>query len=106
MDLHLGETHVICPGNNTAVHSHVHINHTAHDMQYNSSANDFGQNGLFTDDLPPMFEQFWNKSTVPFFLLFLFPIISMRSVTFFTKFNVIGEYTKIFPLLYMNIYTS
>jgi hypothetical protein len=94
MDLQLGETHVICPGNNSAVHSHVHINDTAHDMQYTSSSmftHEFGQNGLIADDLPPMFEQFWNKSTVPFFLLFLFPIISMRSVTFFTKFNVIGE---------------
>ena len=75
--LHLGETRVICPSNNSAmnINSHVHINHTA----------------LIADDLPPMFEQLWNKKTVPFFLLFLFPVISMRSVVFFTKFNVIGQ---------------
>ena len=75
--LHLGETRVICPNNQTAlnINSHVHINHTA----------------LIADDLPPMFEQLWNKKTVPFFLLFLFPVISMRSVVFFTKFNVIGQ---------------
>ena len=75
--LHLGETRVICPSNNSAmnINSHVHINHTE----------------LIADDLPPMFEQLWNKKTVPFFLLFLFPVISMRSVVFFTKFNVIGK---------------
>ena len=74
--LHLGETRVICPSNHSAlnINSHVHIDHTA----------------LIADDLPPMFEELWNKKTVPFFLLFLFPVISMRSVVFFTKFNVIG----------------
>ena len=89
----LGTTHVLCPGNNSAIHSHVHNNSTGHDSIHTDSLFllDDVQPGLIGHDLPPMFETIWNKRTVPFFLLFLFPIISMRSVTFFTKFNVIGE---------------
>jgi len=61
------------------------------------------QPGLIGHDLPPIFEQIWNKRTVPFFLLFLFPIISMRSVTFFTKFNVIGT-VSVFFIIIITIY--
>ena len=90
--LHLGETRVICPGNHSAAtwHSHVHINYPADQIQ-GGNDNVFDAFQLVADDLPPMFEQLWNKKTVPFFLLFLFPVISMRSVVFFTKFNVIGQ---------------
>jgi len=42
-------------------------------------------------DSSSTFHRIWNKNTVPVFLLVLFPIICMRSVTFFTKFNCLGS---------------
>ena len=91
--LHVGEVHTICPSNNTALHSHAHVNYTAHAIQSLNDAKytpESGQITLIVDDLPPMFEFFWNKRTVPLFLLILFPIVSLRSVTIFTKINAIG----------------
>ena len=94
--IQLGTTHVICPGNNSAIHSHVHLNNTEVAIIHTDSMFllDYVHPGLIGDPLPPIFATVWNKRTVPFFLLFIFPIISMRSVTFFTKFNVIGMYSK------------
>ena len=94
-NIHLGETHVLCPSNHTGFNSHVHVNETTfHNQNHNDdfSMTSFSKEYLVTDDLPPMFEQIWNKNTVPFFLLFLFPLISLRSVTFFTKFNCVGKW--------------
>ena len=103
--IQLGTTHVICPGNNSAIHSHVHLNNTEVAIIHTDSMFllDYVLPGLIGDPLPPMFESIWNKRTVPFFLLFLFPIISMRSVTFFTKFNVIGKDSKENCWIYRNI---
>ena len=42
-------------------------------------------------DEPGRFARIWNKKTVPLYLLILFPVICMRSVTFFTKFNCLGK---------------
>ena len=91
--MRFGETHVYCPSNHSGFNSHIHINGSAQDIGRVDSnwLNDVAQGELIADDLPPMFEQIWNKNTVPFFLLILFPLISLRSVTFFTKFNSIGK---------------
>lgn len=43
------------------------------------------------DGLSPTFHKVWNKTTTPIFLLFLFPLICLRSISFFTKFNSFGE---------------
>ena len=91
--MHFGETDVLCPNNGTGFNSHIHINKTT----YNNRKNDYtwinavGGNELIAYDLPPMFQQIWNKNTVPIFLLVIFPLISLRSVNFFTKINCIGK---------------
>ena len=38
------------------------------------------------------FDYYWNSQTVPCFLIVLLPLISLRSITFFTKFNSLGKY--------------
>jgi len=37
------------------------------------------------------FDYYWNPSTVACFLTVLIPLISLRSITFFTKFNSLGK---------------
>jgi len=49
-------------------------------------------------DEPGRFARIWNKKTVPLYLLILFPVICMRSVTFFTKFNCLGSVSVAFIL--------
>lgn len=52
-----------------------------------------------TDVIPSQFDFFWNQQTVPCFLLVLLPLISLRSISFFTKFNSLGKPSKETPVL-------
>ena len=40
------------------------------------------------------FDYYWNPSTVACYLTIMLPLISMRSITFFTKFNSLGKLTQ------------
>jgi len=51
------------------------------------------------------FDRIWNRKTVPLYLLILFPVICMRSVTFFAKFNCLGSLSVGF-ILFMICYWS
>jgi len=73
---------VFCPS-----HPDVH----AEEMRQNSSSY-----------VPTLFDDFWNSSTVPCYLtIILVPLISIRSVSFFTKFNSLGE-TIFYTEKYLN----
>ena len=41
---------------------------------------------------PGDFDYWWSVQTVPCFLLILLPLISLKSITFFTKFNSLGRF--------------
>ena len=54
----------------------------------------FADHFNFTDPGPSStFDYYWNPPTVACYLtIFMLPLISMRSITFFTKFNSLGEF--------------
>ena len=55
----------------------------------------FNHSGFYDPSPNPneTFDYFWNSSTVACYLVILLPLISLRSITFFTKFNSLGEFS-------------
>ena len=52
------------------------------------------------------FEEIWNKKTAPLFLIpILFPLLNLKDITFFTKFNSLGV-VSIFYVLFFVIFTT
>jgi hypothetical protein len=52
----------------------------------------FNDSGLADPPNPnATFDEYWNPSMVACYLLILLPLISLKSITFFTKFNSLGD---------------
>ena len=50
-----------------------------------------------------LFERVWNRKTVPVFMLLIYPLLCLRDVGFFTKFNSLGT-CSVFFVFFLNIY--
>ena len=52
------------------------------------------------------FDKIWGQfSTVPLFLiLILFPLVNLKSATFFTKFNALGKSQPVYIFLYLTLF--
>jgi hypothetical protein len=67
-------------------------NDTDFDFDNNNNNNSLYGNSTTTD----VFDQFMNPMTAPCYLFLLLPMISMKSPTFFTKFNSVGTINVFF----------
>jgi len=82
-----------------------HFDHQDMDRDHDEFApEDFVLGGVAENNkVPDTFSRIWNRKTVPLYLLILFPVICMRSVTFFAKFNCLGSISVGF-ILFMICY--